>query len=261
MSQLISIHVPREGNDAEDRGGRQEHHHFNPRSPRGERRKTPWAITSTGNFNPRSPRGERPFRITAYLSPELFQSTFPARGTTQHSCKAGTTPKISIHVPREGNDLGAYSSIRYGFHFNPRSPRGERPVHNCRPNDLVLFQSTFPARGTTHVAIVFVGLLPFQSTFPARGTTVEIRAFNYNRVISIHVPREGNDILSPGWTEILKIFQSTFPARGTTCANRREKSLPANFNPRSPRGERRHVAIVFVGLLPFQSTFPARGTT
>ena len=190
----ISIHVPREGNDAEDRGGRQEHHHFNPRSPRGERRKTPWAITSTGNFNPRSPRGERPFRITAYLSPELFQSTFPARGTTQHSCKAGTTPKISIHVPREGNDLGAYSSIRYGFHFNPRSPRGERPVHNCRPNDLVLFQSTFPARGTTHVAIVFVGLLPFQSTFPARGTTVEIRAFNYNRVISIHVPREGNDM-------------------------------------------------------------------
>ena len=102
----------------------------------------------------------------------LFQSTCPARGTTY-----ATLPQ-KHHLP----------------HFNPRAPRGARHLvtdvlhytgdisihvpregHDCIPTSTAraakLFQSTCPARGTTHVR---TGMTAFH-------------------MISIHVPREGHD--------------------------------------------------------------------
>ena len=58
------------------------------------------------------------------------------------------------------------------------------------------------------------------------------------RIISIHVPREGDDLVLDGWKPTLELFQSTSPVRGTTS---RRAFLP--------------VASVF------QSTSPVRGTT
>ena len=58
---IISIHAPREGSDAHKK--RLCHHrevNFYPRSPRGERLVTSWAlIYQFPDFYPRSPRGER----------------------------------------------------------------------------------------------------------------------------------------------------------------------------------------------------------
>ena len=56
-----------------------------------------------------------------------FQSTCPARGTTDGRVYQSTRVGLSIHVPREGHDFGQIASAGL----------------------LVHFQSTCPARGTT----------------------------------------------------------------------------------------------------------------
>ena len=56
-----------------------------------------------------------------------FQSTLPAWGATLGLWSPGEMVKISIHAPRVGSDSGVTSTMRSQSHFNPRSPRGERP--------------------------------------------------------------------------------------------------------------------------------------
>ena len=78
----------------------------------------------------------------------------------------------------------------------------------------------------------------FQSTSPVRGTTQGETNLIGIHVISIHVPREGDDscrgLVVPGMTS----FQSTSPVRGTTVEERKR-----------------------CGKESFQSTSPVRGTT
>ena len=103
----ISIHAPREGSD------------LDPPGLQGHR----------ANFNPRSPRGERPgdWLSQGHLQ-GAFQSTLPARGATDDDVPPAVLVVISIHAPREGSDPQRPPPPRRPLHFNPRSPRGERPV-------------------------------------------------------------------------------------------------------------------------------------
>ena len=57
---------------------------------------------------------------------------------------------ISIHAPRGGSDYFALFLICTGFHFNPRSPWGERPIETLTVAMIVAFQSTLPVGGATH---------------------------------------------------------------------------------------------------------------
>ena len=184
---------------------------------RGATRISKLSLRIKHNFNPRSPRGER------HHSPHLtqiipkFQSTLPARGATAKT-------RLTL--------VGS-------SHFNPRSPRGERhklilsgtPVQNIsihaprEGSDVTgavtkafgaLFQSTLPARGATRPWRPPGRPSTFQSTLPARGATPTFGCFMGEHGISIHAPREGSD-LHRSWR---------FHHRG-------------DFNPRSPRGERR----------------------
>jgi len=125
----ISIHAPRGGSDLLRSYISARRTHFNPRSPRGERR------SSSRNKN--------------LLFG--FQSTLPAGGATRQSRLPITIPTISIHAPRGGSDIspflfdlfelefqstlpaGGATAERFtlssvGTNFNPRSPRGERPL-------------------------------------------------------------------------------------------------------------------------------------
>ena len=61
------------------------------------------------------------------LGVPLFQSTSPVRGTTGTASTVGELSRVSIHVPREGDDAGCGSR---------KHPGGT-------------FQSTSPVRGTT----------------------------------------------------------------------------------------------------------------
>ena len=78
------------------------------------------------HFNPRSPWGERPAAVLSLVSARLFQSTLPVGGATQRRHCTAAWGSISIHAPRGGSDrpTGTRSFDRYNF--NPRSPWGER---------------------------------------------------------------------------------------------------------------------------------------
>ena len=51
-----------------------------------------------------------------------FQSTSPVRGTTSYDGESDLYCVISIHVPREGDDVGREYPLRKGTYFNPRPP-------------------------------------------------------------------------------------------------------------------------------------------
>ena len=152
LSNVISIHVPREGHDS---------------------RASP-SSAIVRNFNPRAPRGARHF-VDALIVGSV---------------------SISIHVPREGHDRSSRGRPSRPRNFNPRAPRGARhyradctgfrfyiSIHvpreghdlflSCATSSQHSFQSTCPARGTTHryAACKRLGA-GFQSTCPARGTTL-----------------------------------------------------------------------------------------
>ena len=70
LGAFISIHVPREGHD----------------------RCSAWCGCRAAYFNPRAPRGARPNNTApCYRGRILFQSTCPARGTTQFTTRKQCT--------------------------------------------------------------------------------------------------------------------------------------------------------------------------
>ena len=145
---------------------------------------------------------------------------------------------ISIHAPRVGSDDTSHRHGGGHYHFNPRSPCGERPKYCKRLGRRTLFQSTLPVWGATvpgqaspskmrnfnprspcgerQVRITFVGgSVGFQSTLPVWGATLLGRHDDDYFFISIHAPRVGSD----------------------SCWSM-DASRWAYFNPRSPCGER-----------------------
>ena len=57
------------------------------------------------------------------------------------------------------------------------------------------------------------------------------------------------------------VFQPTLPARGATRHRSFRLWQQSDFNPRSPHGERRFIAIIWRWMCRFQPTLPARGAT
>ena len=127
------------------------------------------------NFNPRTPRGVRLLQEQEAELEQVFQSTHPARGATHRHIQGRQYSKISIHAPREGCDSSGLTRCAIShvfqsthpargatvfwyqphipqFYFNPRTPRGVRPISRITANAWMLFQSTHPARGATHLS-------------------------------------------------------------------------------------------------------------
>ena len=73
--------------------------YFNPRSPRGERRGTSdISGRADADFNPRSPRGERLKKVRRTRWQMRFQSTLSSRRATSQSMDAPRIYMISIHA-------------------------------------------------------------------------------------------------------------------------------------------------------------------
>ena len=178
-----------------------------------------------------------------------------------------TTDTISIHAPREGSDTAGDARLGRDAHFNPRSPRGERPHDQPENERHNRFQSTLPARGATELLIHITQRtrdfnprsprgerpppgrslskdLAFQSTLPARGATSCALLTPSFSLFQSTLPARGAtpvlSLLSPS----LSKFQSTLPARGATYSYRISSRAGHHFNPRSPRGER-HGELIF----------------
>ena len=168
---------------------------------------------------------------------------------------------ISIHVPREGHDLGAYNGLvrKDGFqstcpargttnptaeaiqrmlNFNPRAPRGARRGTSGRAMIYTNFNPRAPRGARQSILDLRPSAKSISIHVPREGHDDDYRAIMQADAISIHVPREGHDY--------------------------RWKNLPcslSNFNPRAPRGARLSLEKSTLLAVEFQSTCPARGTT
>ena len=172
------------------------------------------------HFNPRSPRGERRGNLTIFIIRIIFQSTFPSRGTTiglppptYHvddfnprsprgerlviSVDFGAPESISIHVPLAGND--AKSRFR-------------------RDNLIISIHVPLAGNDIEFEVQVHSGII-FQSTFPSRGTTLRHGVTGLGSRISIHVPLAGNDMLAYCRFAASKYFNPRSP-RGERPATR-----------------------------------------
>ena len=175
--------------------------------------------------------------MTIWVSAFEFQSTLPARGaTTQRYVLAYLFP-ISIHAPREGSDAARRARRSQGYYFNPRSPRGERPLAFDHQTAVSVFQSTLPARGATIAMVLQACLCPISIHAPREGSDKILMLFNKNTIISIHAPREGSDQFRSLFQPCSGDFNPRSP-RGERQWSFVWGGILANFNPRSPRGER-----------------------
>jgi len=146
-----------------------------------------------------------------------FQSTLPAWGATAACARLARLLQISIHAPRVGSDVVVYGMVMRFVDFNPRSPRGER--HSSSANKVVHGK--------------------FQSTLPAWGATVRARAWDVSAPISIHAPRVGSDVELFRVRLAFRRISIHAPRVGSDGGVSRFHGSEVNFNPRSPRGERR----------------------
>ena len=101
----LSIHVPRVGDDRGLVPSIPGSRSFYPRPPRGGR---PGSLSNSSglarSFYPRPPRGGRLAVAIARTAIFSFLSTSPAWGTTVLGLGSRLTSKLSIHVPRVGDD-------------------------------------------------------------------------------------------------------------------------------------------------------------
>ena len=125
--ETISIHAPRTGSDG---AGKKSRHARKP-------------------FQSTLPARGATLSCTNWGGKAIFQSTLPARGATALVLGSSKPEAISIHAPRTGSDRQSRSREPIGFHFNPRSPHGERLGVGNHTARTLRFQSTLPARGAT----------------------------------------------------------------------------------------------------------------
>ena len=215
---FISIHAPRVGSDAYRCYNRSSGRNFNPRSPCGERQFLRGQNKAFCDISIHAPRvGSDSPRDQPSAMSCPFQSTLPVWGATSTAWTALSIPaNFNPRSPCGERPTRRKPTRKYG-NFNPRSPCGER--HAAKLSDYLLttqFQSTLPVWGATLIPISRVlGKLAFQSTLPVWGATA---------------PR-------PRPVTACR-FQSTLPVWGATCCKRNYGRLHADFNPRSPCGER-----------------------
>ena len=195
----------------------------------------------------------------------------------------GIWGKISIHAPRTGSDnVDSFKNLLL-FHFNPRSPHGERPATDCllhRHADFnprsphgerlenvpklkwtALFQSTLPARGATEKPID--GQMTFLY-FNPRSPHGERRNFHRPRCECEHFnPRSPHgERLAPPDSHLRRVEISIHAPRTGSDATRPPPLISPSISIHAPRtGSDVTLCRVRIGLYPFQSTLPARGAT
>ena len=172
------------------------------------------------------------------------------------------TIKISTHAPRTGSDDESASAFCSLWHFNPRSPHGERPdktLESCKKTYI----STHAPRTGSDITMTMnqTAQTIFQPTLPARGATASARtgdrfAPHFNPR-SPHGERRMARLEERGRQK----FQPTLPARGATLSQESELRQMAisTHAPRTgsdlaaPEEDRPSTL--------FQPTLPARGAT
>ncbi len=191
----ISIHAPRAGGDDVQYIHYSLFMEFQSTPPvRGATGRRGGAAADMGDFNPRPPCGGRLVVEQINVTVKGFQSTPPVRGATFHlRAEQCYHHHFNPRPPCGGRHNDAVITI-VNSDFNPRPPCGGRRGRLHAVHLIVIFQSTPPVRGATHV--------PFSCCFrctyfnprpPCGGRQEQINALKAEQDISIHAPRAGGD--------------------------------------------------------------------
>ena len=173
-------------------------------------------------------------------TPKQFQSTPSARRATGSASRPHSQYPISIHALREEGDVSATKSPSPALYFNPRPPRGGRPVRTMRETPLDLFQSTPSAR---------------RATFQMNTKKPTIWDFNPRP------PRGGRRFARAPAAISARNFNPRPPRGGRLFVYLRYSRSAFNFNPRPPRGGRLGGCKGRRSTPRFQSTPSARRAT
>ena len=172
------------------------HHDFNPRPPRGGRRKTEIGAQTLYVISIHAPR---------------------EGGDVKHFFGISGHFVISIHAPREGGDAVAPSlpsPSKRPFQSTPPA-RGATSLHLLTPRVATDFNPR-PPRGGRRA----VGAVPQSKEIsihaPREGGDAAGRSYIPHQAISIHAPREGGRRWACTRPLCPAEFQSTPPARGAT---------------------------------------------
>ena len=145
-----------------------------------------------------------------------FQFTHPGRGATLPQASQGCRAEVSIHAPREGCDPWRSASDPCRRRFNSRTPGGVRPDRAAFHFVVVRFNSRTPGGVRRFANRQDQATKTFQFTHPGRGATRTQPHIDIEMRVSIHAPREGCDVHTPGDVDALCMFQFTHPGRGAT---------------------------------------------
>ena len=218
----------------------------------------------------------------AESSPHVRRTLDINRESDIHAVAGTPQTPISIHALRKESDPGTLRltkrSKNFNPHspcgerpsppapstrranFNPHSPCGERPCWNIRPNAGSYFNPHSPCEERLKPDLSVLKDMQFQSTLPLRGATSEAVRYELAKLISIHTPLAGSDILVLDFAVRADISIHT-PLAGSDLLHAPCPAHRKYFNPHSPCGERRYGKAVEQTVWEFQSTLPLRGAT
>ena len=170
-------------------------HHFNPRSPHGERRRSVWKTAASRAFQPTLPARGATNIFQVFEPGEEISTHAPRTGSDAHTVSRKLNAHtISTHAPRTGSDAERPLRRTLLRHFNPRSPHGERPYkRRLQHGNRRQFQPTLPARGATRSATVFGRCRNFNPRSPHGERHDLTRRARRADGISTHAPRTGSD--------------------------------------------------------------------
>ena len=131
---------------------------------------------------------------------------------------AATLPiAISIHVPREGHDPIALRLLIGAIYFNPRAPRGARPIPGRRDIKLNGDFNPRAPRGARRVTNrLITRILNFNPRAPRGARPISARQQNDAELFQSTCPARGTTAECGSTISARQQFQSTCPARGTT---------------------------------------------
>ncbi len=146
-TDIISIHASLAGCDSVIFIDKPPHLYFNPRIPRGMRLTKLFGRSPAGIFQSTHPSRDatKDGALVRYGVTE-FQSTHPSRDATRAAKPCVSMMSISIHASLAGCDGYQLPRQSHNSYFNPRIPRGMRPVKDITSKAASGFQSTHPSR-------------------------------------------------------------------------------------------------------------------
>ena len=145
---------------------------------------------------------------------------------------------ISIHALREESDRSWVLRSTHHQYFNPRSPRGERPVRLSLRYEIRNFNPRSP-RGERQVTGTTVSLLVSISIHALREESDCSLSPNIQGTANFNPrsPRGERPKKSCTHTDMYSISIHALREE-SDCFSKRYRSSSSDFNPRSPRGER-----------------------